>query len=136
MKGKSLTDLKEAELADVRARIAEQQAERSERFHFDLRPHDLWWRLGRWTKRFKKLKDALLALAGVIGGFAALLVAIQGLRNWRTTRSVGPAEQPPSNDVPSIFTDRVDQPDAGRESPIKSNTASQPVTKPPTSTGK
>lgn len=107
MSGKSLTEIKAAELAEVRERMA---AEKAERLRLDVRRHDLWWHLGQWTKRFKRVKKVLAGLAAVITAAASVLTAFNGFRTWRTSRSVAPAELPAPSGGASTALDRVEKP--------------------------
>ena len=113
MTGKSLTEIKEAELADARERMA---ADRSELLRFDLRPRGFWWHLDEWSRRFKKMTKWLSAFVGLVTVAAGVPVAIAGLRAWRTRNSVAPAELPP-HPGERLATDRVQEPDAGRMPP-------------------
>ncbi len=106
MPGKSLTEIKAAELAEIRERMA---AEKAERLLLDVRPHDLWWHLGRWTRRFTRIKKALSTLAAVITGVGAVLTAFNGIRTWITRRSVAPAEIP-ARSGERLGSDRVEKP--------------------------
>ncbi|HVZ88097.1 MAG TPA: hypothetical protein VHG72_14085 [Polyangia bacterium] len=131
MAGKSLTEIKEAELADARARMAaerlqraeirrarrkQEEAEEAERLLFDVHPHDFWWRIDEWTRRFKKLTKWLSALVGLIAVAGGVPVAIAGLRAWRARSSVAPADPAP-HPGERLTTDRVQEPDAGRQPP-------------------
>lgn len=107
MDQKSLTEIKAAELAEVRERMA---AEKAERLRLDVRRHDIWWHLGQWTKRFKRLKKALATLAAVVTAIGGVLTSIQGVRAWITHRSVAPAELPAPSGGASTALDRVDKP--------------------------
>jgi hypothetical protein len=108
--GKSLTEIKAAELADVRQRMAVEKAEQLERARLDVRPHDLWWHIGQWTRRFARIKKAVSALAAAITAVGAVLTAINGIRTWRTSRSVAPPEQPAPSGGASTALDRVEKP--------------------------
>ena len=110
MSGKSLTEIKAAELAEVRERMAAEKAEQAERLKLDVRPHGLWWHLGQWTRRFKRIKKALSALATAITAVGTVLAAVNGIRTWRTSRSVSPAELPAPSGGASLATDRVPKP--------------------------
>lgn len=109
MNGKSLTEIKAAELAEVRERMA---AEKAERQRFDVRPHDLWWHLGHWTRRFKRVKKALSALAAAVTAVGTVLTAYTGVRTWITRSSVTPAEVPAPSGGASTALDRIDKPKA------------------------
>ena len=78
MPGKSLTEIKAAELAEIRERMA---AEKADRARLDVRPHGLWWHLGQWTRRFKRIKKALSALATAITAVGTVLAAVNGIQN-------------------------------------------------------
>ena len=106
MSGKSLTEIKAAELAEVRERMA---AEKAERLRLDVRKHDLWWRLGQLTRRFKRIAKAISGVAAIVTAVGAVLTAINGVRSWRTARSVAPAEQP-AKDGERLAVDRVPKP--------------------------
>ena len=109
MSGKSLTEIKAAELAEVRERMAAEKAEQAERLKLDVRRHDLWWHLGQWTRRFKRVKKALSVLTAIVTGAGALLTAYSGVRTWFTRSSVAPAELP-AKDGERLTVDRVPKP--------------------------